>query len=369
MEAYPLSSIDLTSAMQKQFKLVDKMTHHFVGTESLNLGDLGVAPPNGLPKTTYKVEKTIADFFGTTSAMLVRGAGTNAIRLALHSCLKPEDNLLVHTSPIYSTTKTTIELLNINPISANFNNYEEVLQVIKMNSIKGILVQLTRQKLEDNYDYEALIRRLKDDFPDIPIVTDDNYAVMKVNNIGVECGADLSCFSTFKLLGPQGIGCIVGNKHYIEQLKKENYSGGSQVQGFEALEVLRGMVYAPVALAISNMQAERVVNVLSEEPRTEIREVTIVNAQSKVIIVSFKEPIAKLFLELAPKYGAAPYPIGAESKFEIVPMFYRVSGTFLKSNPAAEDYYIRINPMRASAETIISIIDLVLGEIDSEGKK
>jgi hypothetical protein len=36
-------------------------------------------------------------------------------------------------------------------------------------------------------------------------VTDDNYAVMKVPRIGCQCGADLSCFSLFKLLGPGGV--------------------------------------------------------------------------------------------------------------------------------------------------------------------
>jgi hypothetical protein len=35
----------------------------------------------------------------------------------------------------------------------------------------------------------------------IPVITDENYAVMRVAKIGVECGAELSAFSMFKLLG------------------------------------------------------------------------------------------------------------------------------------------------------------------------
>ena len=79
---------------------------------------------------------------------------------------------------------------------------------------------------------------------DIPVLTDDNYAVMKVKDIGVQCGADLSCFSAFKLLGPEGIGVIAGRKRYIDRLISESYSGGMQTQGHEALDVLHGLVYA-----------------------------------------------------------------------------------------------------------------------------
>ena len=70
----------------------------------------------------------------------------------------------------------------------------------------------------------------------------------------VECGADLSAFSMFKLLGPEGIGCVVGKKRYIEKIVAANYSGGGQVQGHEALACLRGMIYAPVALAIHRQE-------------------------------------------------------------------------------------------------------------------
>ena len=65
---------------------------------------------------------------------------------------------------------------------------------------------------------------------------------------------------------------------------------------------------------------------------------------------------AEQVLSEARKLGAAPNPVGAESKYEIVPMFYRVSGTFRKEYPTLEQRMIRINPMRAGADTILNII-------------
>ena len=54
--------------------------------------------------------------------------------------------------------------------------------------------------------------------------------------------------------------------------------------------------------------------------------------------------------------GAAANPVGAESKYELVPMFYRISGTFRKADPSLEQRMIRINPMRAGADTILRVI-------------
>ncbi|MFR6345590.1 MAG: hypothetical protein ACLUN9_02225 [Enterocloster aldenensis] len=51
-----------------------------------------------------------------------------------------------------------------------------------------------------------------------------------------------------------------------------------------------------------------------------------------------------------------PPTVGAESKYEMIPMFYRVSGTFRKADPTLEHRMIRINPMRAGADTILRII-------------
>ena len=191
---------------------------------------------------------------------------------------------------------------------------------------------------------------------DIPVLTDDNYAAMKVKEIGVQCGADLSCFSAFKLLGPEGVGVIVGKQELIKKLVKESYSGGMQVQGHEALDVLHGLVYAPVALALQAQVNEECVRRLNSGEIPAVKQAFLANAQSKVLLVEFREDIAGQVLEEAEKYGAAPNPVGAESKYEMVPMFYRISGTFRKADPELEHRMIRINPMRAGADTILRII-------------
>ena len=61
-------------------------------------------------------------------------------------------------------------------------------------------------------------------------------------------------------------------------------------------------------------------------------------------------------LEEAQKRGALPYPVGAESKYEIPPLFYRLSGTFRQANPQSEHCAIRINPNRSGEETVLRIL-------------
>lgn len=356
METYPLHSISLEEAMQLQFKVVDCIAKEFPGHEILTRGDLGVVPGLNKPVTTMKAEKVIARVFDAEAAMLVRGAGTDAIADALFAVIKAGETLLVHTSPIYSTTKTTIERQGLKTVAANFNDLDDIRRCMAEHpEIKAALVQYTRQSMTDSYDMEEVVHAIKA-CRDIPIVTDDNYAVMKVKKNGSQCGADLACFSTFKLQGPEGIGCIVGKKEYIDYLVKLNYSGGSQTQGHEALEVLRGMVYAPVALAIQAQVNDRLVERLLGGELKGVKDAFLANAQSKVLLVEFEEPIAEKVLEEAEKLGAAPNPIGAESRYELVPMFYRVSGTFRATDPTITKRMIRINPMRSGDDTVMRIL-------------
>ena len=356
MNTYPLHSLSLEEAMKLQFKVVDCITKEFEGHEILTRGDLGVVMGLNKPVTTAKAEKVIARIFDAEACVLVRGAGSAAIRFGLHTMLKCGQKILVHKAPIYNTTATSMEMLGLVPVEADFNDLEEIREVLKREpDIQGALVQYTRQKMDDRYDMEEVVRTIKET-KDIPVLTDDNYAVMKVEKIGIQCGADLSCFSSFKLLGPEGIGVIVGKKKYIEQLISESYSGGMQTQGHEALDVLHGLVYAPVSLAIQAQVNEECVRRLRAGEIPEVKDAFLANAQSKVLLVEFHENIAEAVLKEAEKLGAAPNPVGAESKYEMVPMFYRVSGTFRKADPTLEHRMIRINPMRAGADTILEII-------------
>lgn len=351
----PLDSITINQAKQKQFKLVDAITRHFEGAEFLSLGDLGVPQPANKPHTTQCAENVLADFFNSEAAVLVRGSGTGAIRSVISTLKLTNRNVLVHTSPIYPTSKVTLAQFNLKTIAVDFHDEQKCLETLKNNEIDFILVQTTRQSLEDHYDLNSVISFFKAN-SDKPIVVDDNYAVLKTDRIGSECGAHASAFSAFKLLGPEGIGIVVGDRKICDAISKQNYSGGSQVQGYEALEVLRGMVYAPVALAIQAEVNEECVVRLNNKEVKGVKEAFLVNAQSKVIIVTFDEPIAKEVLKQAQLLGAAPHPVGAESKYEIAPMFYRVSNTFTVSNPDSLNTMIRINPMRSGADTIIRIL-------------
>jgi len=357
MKTYPLKSLTIEAATSLQFKIIDCIMEEFTGYEILNRGDLGVRQPDNIPLTTSKVEKVIAKIFNAEAAMLLRGSGTNAIRQTLALLCLSNKTILVHDAPIYPTTEHSLNMINANIIYADFNNINEVKERIMHNpEISSAIVQLTRQKLFDSYDSKEVIRAIKEVDNKIRIVTDDNYAVFKTEEIGVEMGADISAFSTFKLLGPEGIGCIIGKKAIIKEIKKMNYSGGSQVQGHEALDVLNGFVYAPVSLAIQAKTIDEVNEYINDFGINGVKECYIANAQSKVLIIKLEKNNALDVLIQAEKLGALPHPVGAESKYEFVPLFYRASGTFRKADPNAINNLIRINPNRAGSKTIIRIL-------------
>ena len=356
MKTYPLESISLNRACEKQFRMVSCIMHNLTGTQQLTRGDLGVHQPENEPLTTMRAERAIAEFFDSEAAILVRGSGTGAIRYALSAVARANDKILVHDAPIYSTTSISFDMLGLITVRADFNDQSQIEKVMKENpDIKAALVQYSRQQLEDSYDMKEVISKIKE-CHDIPIVTDDNYAVMKVDRIGCELGCDLSCFSSFKLQGPEGIGVVVGRKEYIDRIRKMHYSGGCQTQGHEALDVLRGLVYAPVSLAIQAQTIEEIYRRLKNGEVKGIKDVMIANAQSKVLIIELEKANARKVLEKANEAGALPNPVGAESKYEMAPLFYKVSGTFLAKDPTLIDRMIRVNPNRAGADTVIDVL-------------
>jgi len=365
MKTYPLHSITLEQAKQLQFFAIDCITRHFDGYEVLSTGDLGVVKGLNKPSYTCKAEKVFADFFGAQDALLVRGAGTAAIRWGLVSMMKPGETILLHQAPIYPTTKVTIETMGLKTVYANFNSPEDVAYVIgkHQNEISGVLIQHTRQKIDDAYDLETVIKQIKGLLPNVPILTDDNYAALKVEKIGCQAGAEISTFSCFKILGPEGIGVLVGDKKYIQRAGSFQYSGGSQVQGHEAMEALRGLVYAPMALAVQSEVNEELVTRICSGEISGIKHAFLANAQSKILLVEFEEEIAEKVLEVTPKYGAAAHPVGSESKYEFAPMIYRISGTFRQQDPSLEKRMIRINPMRSGPDTVLRILKQAMDEI------
>lgn len=362
MQSEPLESLRYEEAKALQFRLIDCITREFTGEEILSAGDYGVRQPLNQPCRTRRVERVLADFFGVEDAVFVMGSGTGALREAFAAVFaqSPSRRVLVHQAPIYSTTQTTLAQLGATTIAADFHDWEAVQQAIEAR-VDAILVQHARQTLSDHYDLPEVVRRFKQE-TDVPVITDENYAVMKVREIGAQAGADLSGFSMFKLLGPEGVGLVVGKKKWIDAVRAFHYSGGSQIQGPVAMDALRGLIYAPVALAMQAEETEKTVEMLNCGGVTGVEEALVANAQSKVILLRLKQPVAADVLQRANRLGAATWPVGSESRYEFVPMFYRVSGTMRAEDPDAEKYWIRINVMRAGHETVLRILRDALAE-------
>lgn len=354
MKTFPLESLSLVEAQHKQFALVDAICRHFPGADFLGGGDLGLLSGLNQPKTTQRVEAVLADAFHAQAAVLVQGAGTGAIRAALAALIRPGGMLLVHDAPVYPTTSAVIEQMGLVLIRVDFNDSVALADVVERCRPDAALVQHTRQRPEDKYQLAEVLSILHERH--IPTLTDDNYAVMKVPHIGCECGATLATFSCFKLFGPEGVGAVVGNAKAVARIRNSMYSGGSQIQGGQALEVLRGLVFAPVMHAVQAGVTERILHQLNQGVIPQVKRAFIANAQSRVLLVEFHQPIAERILAHAQLKGALPHPVGAESKYEIPPLFYRLSGTFREANPGIERYTIRINPNRSGEETVLRIL-------------
>ncbi|PLR94445.1 aminotransferase class V-fold PLP-dependent enzyme [Bacillus sp. T33-2] len=364
-----LTTMSIDEAMKKQFELTKSIADEFSGSEFFNQGDLGVVPGLGRPSHTRKVENVLAKFFGVPSCALIRGAGTGSIRYTLSALLNAGDKLFMHKSPMYTTTKETVRMLGLNPVFVDFNNQHELESVLSEHTgCKVFYAQHSRQMPDDTYDLASLIKSVKEVRPELPIVVDDNYTVFKVPRIGVELGASYSCFSGFKLLGPPGIGMIVGEEEAINTIRQRNYSGGGQVQGYEAMELLRSLVIAPVTMAVQNEETQRLADKLNSGGIPQVEQAIVANAQEKNVIVTLKEPIAQEVIAESEKHGAAVYPVGAESRFEILPMIYRVSGSFLEANPELIKTGIRINLMRSGADLAVDILKKAIHDVETRFK-
>lgn len=258
-------------------------------------------------------------------------------------------------------------MMGLMPRRVDYNDGEAVERALKEDTeCRLFFVQHSRQQPEDSYDLKGLIEQVRRLRPDLPIIVDDNYTVFKTPQIGVELGASHSCFSGFKLLGPPGIGVVVGEEKAIKEIWRRNYSGGGQVQGFEAMELLRSMVLAPVAIAVQTEQVDILCEKLNQGEVPQVEKAYITNSQSKNVIVELKEPISPEVIAASEKHGAAIHPVGAESRYEVLPMIYRVSGTFLKSRPELAKHGIRINPMRAGAELTVEILRKAITDVMKE---
>ena len=63
MKTFPLQSLTIIEAQQKQFTLVDSICRHFPGAEFLTSGDLGLTPGLNQPRITQRVEQVLLMHF------------------------------------------------------------------------------------------------------------------------------------------------------------------------------------------------------------------------------------------------------------------------------------------------------------------
>ncbi|GAA1371136.1 aminotransferase class V-fold PLP-dependent enzyme [Streptomyces beijiangensis] len=350
---YPLATVPFDDAVRNQFRLLESTAAHFEGTQLFE-ADAGVVPGLGRPRTTARVEAVLAHYFGAEDAALVQGAGTGAIRAALSAAVGPGDPLLIHRAPVYRTTAVTLRGLGVDCTEVDFNDQAALQEALGSGRFRWAYVQHTRQRLADSYDPGDVIAACRT--AGVRTIVDDNYAVMRVPASGAELGADASCFSLFKLHGPEGVGVVVGSRDLVEHVRADNYSGGGQVQGHQALDALRALTHVPVMWSIQSQVGAEVAERLTAGEVPGVAEVRIANAQDRCLLVRLDRPVARELPTAAARHGAAPYPVGSNSRYEIAPLFYRMSSSALDDAPELADWTVRINPMRAGADLVIEIL-------------
>ncbi|MGP3986816.1 aminotransferase class I/II-fold pyridoxal phosphate-dependent enzyme [Streptomyces sp. 3N207] len=360
---FPLATVPVEEAVTRQFRLLEATAAHFAG-EELFAADAGVVPGLGRPRTTARVEAVLAEYFGAEDAALVQGAGTGAIRAALSAAVGPGEPLLIHRAPVYRSTAVTLRGLGVETAEADFNDLDALRTALASGRFRWAYVQHTRQRLADSYDPAevlAVCRRAG-----VRTLTDDNYAVFRVPASGVELGADASCFSLFKLHGPEGVGAVVGAADLIARVRADNYSGGGQVQGHQALEALRALTHVPVMWAVQSRVGTEVAERLAAGEVPGVADVRLANAQDRCVLVQLERPVAEQLPEVAARFGAAPFPVGSNSRYEIAPLFYRMSSSALDDAPELADWVIRVNPMRAGADLVLDILRRSLAALSDE---
>ncbi|MFI6345977.1 aminotransferase class V-fold PLP-dependent enzyme [Streptomyces sp. NPDC050560] len=361
---HPLPTVPVEDAVARQFGLLECVAAHFEG-EQLFQSDTGVVPGLGRPRTTARAEAVLADFFGAEDAALVQGAGTGAIRAALAAVLSPGEPLLIHRAPVYRTTAATLRGLGVRTVEVDFNDMAALRRALGSGEFGWAYVQHSRQRLGDAYDPGEVVAACR--AAGVRTVVDDNYAVLRVPRCGVELGADASCFSLFKLHGPEGVGVVAGAGELVARVRADNYSGGGQVQGHQALDALRALTHVPVMWAVQSRVAGEVAERLNAGEVPGVAEARLANTQDRCVLVRCERPVARELPGAAARFGAAPYPVGANSRYEIAPMVYRLSGSALDDAPALADWAVRVNPMRAGADLVLAILRRSLDALGGDG--
>lgn len=361
----PLAATTPEQALVIQQRLVRALTKHFPNG-ALFRSDVGVAPGLGRPETTARVELALAEAFEAPAAALVQGAGTGAIRVALSAgpwCEAQASGrarrLLVHEAPDYPTTAVTFDDAGVTLVRADANDPAAwAAALADPDCPEWVYLQHTRQQLTDSYDLAEVIAAAT--AAGKRVIVDDNYSAIRTPRIGAQMGAAASAFSLFKLHGPEGVAVVVGDQDVIDGIHKANYSGGGQVQGHQALDAIRSLVMVPLNWASQSLAGAELVERLRAGEVPGIVDATLANAQDRCVIALLDAPVALEIPAIAAGFGASPYPVGSNSRYEIAPLVYRMSSSSLKSQPELARWAIRINPMRAGADIVIDILRAAL---------
>jgi hypothetical protein len=96
-----------------------------------------------------------------------------------------------------------IEQMGLKPIRVDFNDLAALSETVAQHRpmLRWCSIRASALKIAISWQRCSVLNEQH-----VPTLTDDNYAVMKVANIGCECGATLATFSCFKLFGPEGVG-------------------------------------------------------------------------------------------------------------------------------------------------------------------
>lgn len=213
----------------KAFQNNKVSTMHLGSSTGYGYGDVG----------REVIEKIYSEIFNAEDA-LVRIQfvnGTHAISTALFSCLKYGDELLYITGKPYDTLNETIGIeennLSLLNMGVKFNyidlkdstyfDYEKIIEYIKSNKVKMIVIQRSRgystRKSISISQIEKVISKIKEIDNNIIVMVDNCYGEFVEELEPTDVGSDLCCGSLIKNIG--GGLChtgayIVGKKQYID---------------------------------------------------------------------------------------------------------------------------------------------------------
>lgn len=362
----------LAQAAAEQHRLVDAI-QRVLGSDAIFGEDYGQERTlasgsfgsGGRPVATAKVEQALSGFFGTDDVVLVHGAGTGSIRALLGS-LPPRGRVLLHEGLPYKTTAATLERMALETVTVDFNDLEALRAALHAD-IDALYIQHVPHRLGDVYEIEKVIRAGREEHGgDLLVLVDDNYAAMRASKIGVHHGADGSALSLFKLLAAANVGLVAGTERVTSRIRADLASAGSQVQGPDAMDALRSLVYAPVALALQNqvvIEAAGEINHLIAAGRLPyLRSAVPAHVAARAIALVFEQPIAEAFLRSAWRNGSPSRSVGEEARYDVVPLFTYLAGTFLKSAPGIQNYVARVNPLRGGTDTIVRVLEAALAD-------